>query len=253
MVKLSYVNSAVTGAPVLATELHRAPGNSNRLAIYAHGLASTRGGDKPQFFKERLPALGWDFAAFDFQGHGESTGDLRGLTLSRQIEDLAAVVEAHGPLYERVVLIGSSMGGWTAAWYAARHPGKVHACVLIAPAFGFVEGLQRWIGEAETRRWRDEGSYTFQGPEGPFKLDYGINEDRRLYPDEELYAAYRTPTLVLHGMEDETVPWKASTGFADKAKNAEVDVILFGAGDHRLGAYKDAMLDHMRAWWERTA
>ncbi|MBZ0254201.1 MAG: lysophospholipase, partial [Candidatus Methylomirabilis sp.] len=101
MVKLSYVNSAATGAPVLATELHRAPGSARRLAIYAHGLASTRGGDKPRFFRDRLPALGWDFAAFDFQGHGESSGDLRRPTLSRQIEDLAAVVEAHGPLYER--------------------------------------------------------------------------------------------------------------------------------------------------------
>lgn len=250
MLKLSYVNDAVTAAPVLAVDLHPATGRARRLAIYAHGLASSRLGDKPRYFKERLPAMGWDYAAFDFQGHGASTGALRGLTLSRQIEDLRAVVANFSGMYERILLIGSSMGGWTAAWYAARHPGAVHACVLIAPAFGFVEGLQRWIGEPEARRWRDEGSYEFQGPEGPFALDYGIVEDRRRFADEELHAGYRTPTLLLHGMKDESVPYKASLKFAEGAAGAPMEVVLFKDGDHRLGAYKDTMLRRIAGWWE---
>ena len=46
-----------------------------------------------------------------------------------------------------MVLIGSSMGGATALWHAARRPAEVLASLLIAPAVGMGRGLERWAGE----------------------------------------------------------------------------------------------------------
>lgn len=83
-------------------------------AVLLHGAG--RGG------KERLVPLLTEFAAhgchalaFDFSGHGESTGLLRELSLRRRFEQAVSVIDAHvrgdGPL----ILVGFSMSGQTVA------------------------------------------------------------------------------------------------------------------------------------------
>jgi pimeloyl-ACP methyl ester carboxylesterase len=66
--------------------------------------------------------------AFDQRGHGETdwATDYRPI---RRVEDLEAFVAALG--LERFVLVGLSMGGWTAFGYAARHPEMVERLVIV--------------------------------------------------------------------------------------------------------------------------
>jgi pimeloyl-ACP methyl ester carboxylesterase len=60
---------------------------------------------------------------------------------------------------ESAVLFGSSLGGLTAALWAARNPRRCAALVLLAPAFDLG---RRWIermGQADVERWRRDGVF----------------------------------------------------------------------------------------------
>src|ERR1700722_4372618 len=62
--------------------------------VYVHGFGSTRGGAKSEALEAACARRGWSFAAFDFQGHGRSSGTLLDMRGSSLLADLKAVAEA---------------------------------------------------------------------------------------------------------------------------------------------------------------
>jgi pimeloyl-ACP methyl ester carboxylesterase len=240
------------GAPRhLAVRLVRpAGGQPARFAfLYAHGFGSTQSGEKADFFRARARAEGIPFCSFDFQGHGESGGSMRDLTFTRNLEDLARVHDWLSDLgLGNVVLIGSSMGAATALWHAARRPGQVLASLLIAPAVGMGRDLERWAGTEGLERWQREGTIRFSSPVVETDLDWGLIADLRRFDLEVLSAAYRTPTLVLQGMLDDTVDYREVTRFVARSPGGLFRLRLFEDGDHRLTDRKDELWKEMRSF-----
>src|SRR5438132_14357691 len=87
-------------------------------AVYVHGLGSVRGGEKSAALEAACARRGWTFAAFDFRGHGESGGTMPELRCSGLLSDLETIRAAlAGRGVRRLCPVGSSMGGWAAAWF----------------------------------------------------------------------------------------------------------------------------------------
>ncbi len=200
--------------------------------VYSHGLLSTRRGERAALLERWCAERGWSLLRFDYQGRGDSSGSLADLTLSRQIADLEAVLGAL-PEGARPVVLGSSYGGLTAAWHAALHPGTVAACILLAPAFGFVPDLLAEMGLAEALRWRERGQRDF-GRGLDFEVDYELVRDAAAYPEALLATSLRTPTLIAHGTDDDAVPVERSREFARRARPGVVDLHVFSGADHIL-------------------
>jgi pimeloyl-ACP methyl ester carboxylesterase len=180
--------------------------------LYFHGFASSPSSKKAGFFRERIPSLEVpDLDAGDFE-HSTITGQLQ------TIENLAAG--------ESVSLIGSSMGGYLAALYAARHP-EVAKLVLMAPAFGFVK---RWSESVDTEAWRADGflDVYHYGEKRNRRLSYGLVEDARQYED---FPDFQQPALIFHGLEDNVVPPRLSREFAASHPKARLHLL---ASDHEL-------------------
>ncbi|MFH9064343.1 alpha/beta fold hydrolase [Streptomyces coeruleorubidus] len=98
--------------------------------------------------KERLLPLLSEFAAhgcqalaFDFSGHGESTGLLPELSLRRRFEQAVSVIDAHARVDGPLVLVGFSMSGQTVADLVRHYGNRVAALGLCAPA---VYAAQAW-------------------------------------------------------------------------------------------------------------
>lgn len=152
-------------------------------------------------------------------------GDFSRLTLSAQL----ALVErlAAG---EPVNLLGSSMGGYLAALYAARHP-EVARVVLLAPAFRMAERWEARVGPAAMADWRASGEIQV--------FHYGEQRERPLWPrlidDAHQYEGYpevRQPTLIFHGQHDDIVPVADSLHFAESRPWVRLEVL---DSDHELG------------------
>ena len=205
--------------------------------VFAHGLGSTRSGEKAQALETECGRRGWNFAAFDFRGHGQSDGNLLGLSGSCLIEDLEAItrmvaMRIGGPLF----LVGSSMGGWTAAWVAARNPERIVACAFVAPAFRFME----WntLSERERQDWRRTGRIRIGSEPAVMELGSGLLQESALYPYEVLLHRFRTRSLVFHGMQDDLIPYSDSIDFAARCAAADVESRVLKDGDHRLNSHK---------------
>lgn len=98
--------------------------------------------------KERLVPLLAEFVArgcqglaFDFSGHGESTGALSELSLRRRFEQAVGVIGARVPVDSPLALVGFSMSGQTVADLAGHYGERVVALGLCAPA---VYGDEAW-------------------------------------------------------------------------------------------------------------
>ncbi|MFE2298943.1 alpha/beta hydrolase [Streptomyces sp. NPDC059445] len=202
--------------------------------------------------KERLLPLLGDFAArgcaglaFDFSGHGESTGTLGELSLRRRFEQAVSVIDATVPADAPLVLVGFSMSGQTAADLARHYGGRVVALVLCAPAVYAAEAWPLPFADAES------GSAPGQdGPEAPSRFSRIIRtpESWRQAPAFDVLRAYEGRAVLAVPAADAVVPPAVTRAVAD-ALAARADFTRFELpdADHFLGLwFRDHAEDRRR-------
>ena len=187
--------------------------------IYLHGFASGPSSRKARFFAEKLREAGARVEIPDL-----ARGDFENLTITGQLE-VVEEIAAGRP----VALIGSSMGGYLAPLYAARHP-EVTRIMLMAPAFALLSRWPEWLGENRMKDWRDSGELEFfhYGDQRMRSLKYGLIEDISRY---EEFPVFEQPALIFHGVNDDVVPVENSRRFA--ASHANARLVEFES-DHEL-------------------
>jgi uncharacterized protein len=178
--------------------------------VYLHGFASSPASRKAHFFTEQLRQLGCLVSVPDL-----AEGDFERLTVSAQLRVIERAA-GHNP----IILIGSSLGGYLAALYAARHP-EVDRLVLLAPAFDF---HRLWIAELGPERvtaWKETGTIRVfhYGAGRELPLGYEFLEDAS---DFEPFPDFCQPALIFHGNHDEAVPVIFSSKFVEAHANARL-------------------------------
>lgn len=194
--------------------------------LYLHGFASSPGSRKAQFFAEKLGRAGFPVEIVDL-----AEGDFEHLTIANQLR-LIERVAANEP----IALIGSSMGGYLAALYAARHP-EVSRLILLAPAFDFHRLWQLELGPERLAAWERDGTLLVHhyalNREAP--LSYGLMEDAARF---EPFPNLSQPTLIFHGNQDAVVPVQQSVTYA--AAHPNVQLVTLDSG-HELTDVLDSM------------
>ncbi len=181
--------------------------------VYLHGFASSPRSSKAVTFRSALAGAG---IALEIPALDE--GDFEHLTISRQLALIERML--HG---EPVFLIGSSMGGYLAALYAAGHP-EVSGLVLLAPAFGMAA---RWDARINEPKPADIEVFHY-GDRAMRRVHYGLIEDALRYPP---LPDLRQPALIYHGIRDEVVPVENSRAFVAAHANASLTEL---DSDHEL-------------------
>jgi pimeloyl-ACP methyl ester carboxylesterase len=125
-----------------------------------------------------------------------------------------------------VSLIGSSMGGYLAALYAARHP-AVQRLVLLAPAFRFAARWKERLGPEQTADWRRLGymEVFHYAERRSVKLAPDLLDDAERYED---FPDFPQPALIFHGENDDVVPAAYSQEFASRHSNAQLEILNSG-------------------------
>ena len=221
------------------------------LVVYLHGFASDQQGEKVLYLRDRFTAAGCAHLAFDHRGHGRSSGTMKELTVSRNLEDVEAIITAHGAGYRRRILVGSSMGGQAVAWYAARHPDQIAASILIAPGFRFLDRRMKELGPQGMAKLNRDGEIAYQNEWVCVTIGKELFEDAGQYDVDRLIAAYRTPTLIIHGTNDDSVPFEDSIDFIQRSTARPLELLLLAGGDHRLNEYKETLFSAAQAFLHR--
>jgi pimeloyl-ACP methyl ester carboxylesterase len=208
--------------------------------VFLGGFRSDMTGTKALFLEDYCRGRGCAYGRFDYFGHGQSSGDFADGTISRWRDDAVAVIDSltEGPQ----VLVGSSMGGWIMVLAALARPARVAALVGIAAAPDFTADLLPQRLDAAQRRALDEhGRVTLPSAYDPAGYLYTKalveDGDRNLVLRGDI--PLRCPVRLLHGMADESVPWRQSRKLAERLASTDVALTLVKDGDHRLSRDED--------------
>jgi uncharacterized protein len=209
---------ALRGEVLRALEVSRPPAlprsSSEKGLLYLHGFASGPSSEKARrFIAATKPLEVPDLNEDDFEH----------LTISR------AKALARRKLKDRTIVIGSSFGGYTASLLAAEDR-RVVALVLMAPAFDMARRLSERYGERALAEWESEGTvlvdHYVTGAKA--RIGFGLIEDARTHP---AIPKIVTPTYILHGLRDDTVPYLLS----ERARGSAPELVELDLVDDEHG------------------
>ncbi len=172
--------------------------------IYLHGLASSPSSTKARFFGQCFARHGIELEMPDL-----NQGDFARLTLSRQCQQVQQLIDQS---QEDVILLGSSLGGLTAALLVEQCL-QIKVVILLAPALDFLETWQALLLDAALEDWRTQGvrrifHYGFQKE---MELEYQFIQDLNSRP--ELLIMRQIPILIFHGIHDDVIPYQTVQKF----------------------------------------
>ena len=146
------------------------------MVIFCHGFSGTKDGPMFELIADTLQAHGIASIRFDFNGHGESEGEFKDMTVPNEIVDARKVVEYVSDLryVSSLAIVGHSQGGVVAAMTAGQ--------------------LSEELGEY-VELW------------GGLKLGGQYIRTAFSLPIYETAAKYQGPALIIHGNADRVVPY----------------------------------------------
>ncbi len=208
--------------------------------MFLGGFHSDMTGTKATALDAHCRATGRAYVRFDYTGHGLSSGKFEEGTIGQWAADAVAVLDevAGGPQ----VLVGSSMGGWIMLLAALARPERVAGLVGVAAAPDFTEDLiwnelpeEARETMAREGRWIRPSEYDETGYPITMRL-IGEGRDHLLLRGP---IDIRCPVRLIHGEEDEDVPWGVSHRLSRALQSDDVTLTLVKGGDHRLSGPAD--------------
>jgi pimeloyl-ACP methyl ester carboxylesterase len=210
------------------------------------GFMSDMQGTKALALDEWAATNGHACTRFDYSGHGESSGRFEDGTISRWLEEAAAVfARTEGPQ----IVVGSSMGGWLALLLtqvrrATGADGRVAGLVLIAPAVDMTEALI-WNEFSKATKKEIEKTGAYRQPsdysDEPYLITRALIEDGRKHLFGERLIETGCPVHIIQGMRDTDVPPEHASRLLAHLASDDAALTLVKDGDHRLSRPEDLL------------
>lgn len=218
---------------------HKLKGESPGV-IFLGGFRSNMNGTKATALHEHCRRTGRAFLRFDYQGHGQSSGEFTDGSIGQWSKDAIAALDqlTEGPQ----ILIGSSMGGWIMLLVALARPQRVAGLIGVAAAPDFTEDLMWNRYGAEVRETLLEDGIYYEPSaydDEPYPITLKLIEDGRTHLLLDRMIAIHCPVRLFHGMRDPDVPWMTAPQLTSKLLSDDIKVMLIKDGDHTLSREQD--------------
>jgi dipeptidyl aminopeptidase/acylaminoacyl peptidase len=139
----------------------------------------------------------------------------------------------------RVCIIGSSYGGYAALWGAARNPDRYRCAASFAGVSDLPRQLKYQLDFQVSKRYRSDWRKVVQGAP-----DFDLKGVSPLFTIDKL----RVPVLLMHGDQDQRVPFKQSKIYADALKGAGKTYEFYALPGEGHGFSTSA---NMQQWFDR--
>ena len=210
--------------------------------VFLPGFRSDMTGDKATAVAAFCAEHGVGLLRFDYSGHGASSGDFLDGTIGAWAADALAAIDALTT--GKLILIGSSMGGWIALLTAIARPDRIAGLIGIAAAPDFTQRLM-WDSMAPSERAtleRDGVLYVPSQYGEPTPITRALIQDGANHQILTGRIPIHCPVRLLHGQADPDVPWELALRIAEQVETPDARVILVKDGDHRLSRPTDLAL-----------
>jgi len=211
--------------------------------LFLGGFKSDMTGKKAEALAELARGTRRRLLRFDYSGHGQSAGQFTEGTISAWLEQATHMFLAH--THSKVVVVGSSMGGWLALLLARRLKlespqafRRLAGLVLLAPAADMTQDLM-WdrYDEAARRQLREHGLFLEPSTYGaPYEITTKLLADGEKHLLLRDGLALSIPVRILQGTEDEAVPAAHALKTLAALSGPDIALTLIKGGDHRLSS-----------------
>ena len=200
------------------------------VVIMSHGLGSRAEMVERAKWPKAVTEKGFIAYAFDFCGGGMnslSDGDFMEMSVLTEASDLNAVIDfVKSQAYadpDNLFLLGQSQGGFVSAITAASRPEEVKAMVLVYPALCLVDDLHEFVPDLS-----EVTGDTVETAMGTLGAVYA----RDAYDIDVMneIAKYSGDVMIIHGLNDKTVPYSYSLEAITTAYSAAASELVLITG-----------------------
>lgn len=208
--------------PVLRGMLHLPDNTKGRVpgVIMFHGFTGNKMESHFIFVKlsRALEKAGIASVRFDFYGSGESDGMFQEMTPDTELRDARAILDYVRGLNaidsQRIGICGLSMGGYIAGITAGDCRENVKALCLLAPAGNIKE-----IFERDMSMGKKVGENLFDI--GGLVLNAAARDSAAGIDHLQRTSMFDKRTCIIHGTNDNSVPYSVGLQYRDVLKNSE--------------------------------
>ena len=178
---------------------HSAQGDCPFTVIIGHGVTANMNRPFVEALAKGLAMAGIPTLRFSFSGNGDSEGRFEDSCVSKEVEDLGAVIDAVKAKGRRVAYVGHSMGGAVGVKRAAVDD-RIELLVSLAGMVNTAKFAKAEFGE-ET-----PGSGFMWGKEDCPLSQAFVDDMNQINSVLDLGAQIKVPWLLVHGTDDDVVP-----------------------------------------------
>ena len=176
---------------------HAGDKSSQHIVVLGHGVTGNK--DRPFLVElaDNLSNAGIPTIRFSFSGNGNSDGEFTQSTISKEIGDLASVLDVLDN--HTICYVGHSMGGAVGV-LSASQDNRIKLLVSLAGMVGTKAFAQREFGDVTP----DKG-FMWDEPTCPLSQAY-MDDLTQIDTVVDCASKISVPWLLVHGTEDDVVP-----------------------------------------------
>ena len=209
------------------------------LVILGHGLTGNQDRELYTSLCQLLADRGWPTLRFSYSGHGNSEGNFKEMTITKEVDDLQAILDQCKGT-KKIAYIGHSMGAAVGTLTAA----KDDRITLLASLAGMVHTKQFY--DQEFSEQQPDHSLMWEKEECPLSQTFKSD----LYSIQTVIPAtkdVRLPWLFLHGSEDDVVLPHHSEDLFNAIRGKKKHIVYQGI-NHQFDGHYTTVANDLDQW-----
>ena len=202
--------------------------------LFLHGFKSDLDGDKPKTIFKFCKKNKIGFLALEYSGHGKSYGKFNDGSITSWTNDTKKIIRKKIN-NKKLIVVGSSMGGWIALNILKVFKKNILAFVGIAPAPEFLDRLMwnKFTNKVKKQLIKDK-FHKFNHGGYEYNISYNLIKDGRKNKIFNKNFNNKILITILHGQKDDVVPISISRKILKIFTKAKKKLIIIKRGDHSL-------------------
>jgi len=211
--------------------------------VFLGGFRSDMMGTKAEFLKQLCNEKGIDFLRFDYRGHGQSKGEFADACIGDWLEDVLNIINQVIAAEQKLILVGSSMGGWLSLLTALALPDQVKGLIGLAAAPDFTQWMREKMTADQAHLLQTQGYFALSNEydPAPYVITKRLIEDGDQHSllDNHKLSQISCPVHLIQGGKDADVPFEVAYQIQERLSASKARVSLIDDADHRLSREED--------------